>query len=127
LSWSRECLSRVERGLAAEADNGTALSFGVAALVRLGELERARDWAELVLLVDPDNLNAVYNVGCGMAQAGEADLAFELLAKASTNVGLEGLQNIRMDTDLDPLRDDPRFGALLDTVSRRLGLEPASV
>jgi len=127
LSWSRECLSRVERGLAAEADNGTALSFGVAALVRLGELERARDWAELVLLVDPDNLNAVYNVGCGMAQAGEADLAFELLAKASTNVGLEGLQNIRMDTDLDPLRADPRFAALLDTVSRRLGLEPVSV
>jgi len=62
-----------------------------------------------------------------MAQAGEADLAFELLAKASTNVGLEGLQNIRMDTDLDPLRADPRFAALLDTVSRRLGLEPVSV
>jgi len=86
----------------------------------------ARDWAELVLLMDPDNNNALYNVACGMAQAGEADLAFELLARSTTTVGLEGLQNIRADTDWDPLRDDPRFSALLEAAARRLGLEPAS-
>jgi adenylate cyclase len=126
LDWARECLSRVEKALAAEADNGTALGFGVAALVRLGEIERARDWAELVLLMDPDNNNALYNVACGMAQAGEGDLALELLARSTATVGLEGLENIRADTDWDPLREDPRFNALLDAAARRLGLEPAS-
>jgi len=125
LAWSRECLSRVEKVLAAEPDNGAALAFGVSALVRLGELERARDWAELVLLVDPDNGNAVYNVSCGMAQAGEADLAFELLARIMGIVGLEGLNAIRTDTDWDPLREDPRFTALLESAARRLGIEPA--
>ena len=126
LAWCRECLSRVEKVLAAEPDNGAALAFGVSALVRLGELERARDWAELVLLVDPDNSNAVYNVACGMSLAGEADLALELLARITTTVGLEGLNAIRQDTDWAPLRDDPRFVRMLDEASRRLGLAPAT-
>lgn len=126
LAWSRECLSRVEKVVAAEPDNGAALAFGVSALVRLGELERAHDWAELVLLVDPDNTNAIYNVACGLAVAGDADLALELLARAMIEVGLEGLNAIRTDTDWDSLRGDPRFTALLDAAARRLGVEAAA-
>lgn len=109
--------------LEAEQDNSTALGFGVCALVRLGELERARDWAELVLLLDPENTNALYNTGCGMAKAGEADLALELLAQVATKIGLEGLLWIREDSDWAAVRGDPRFAAIIDETERRLNRE----
>ena len=123
IAAARECLSRVEKALEAEQDNSAALAFGVGALVRLGELDRARDWAELVLLLDPDNMNAVYNTSCGMAKAGEADVALDLLSQVLSRMGLEGLLWIREDTDWAGLHDHPRFLALMDEAERRLAVE----
>jgi adenylate cyclase len=123
---ARECLARVERALEAEQDNSAALAFGVGALVRLGEMERARDWAELVLLLDPENTNAVYNTACGMAKAGEAGLALELLTQTVARIGIEGVLWIRQDTDWASLHGDPRFEAIMDQAESRLkGLAPA--
>ena len=122
---AQECLARVKKVLEAEQDNSTALGFGVCALVRLDEMERARDWAELVLLIDPENTNALYNTGCGMAKAGEADLALELLAQVATRIGLEGLLWIREDSDWAAVRSDPRFAEIIDEAERRLTGEGA--
>jgi adenylate cyclase len=120
---AQECLARVENALAAEEDNSAVLSFGVGALVRLGDIERARDWAELVLLIDPDNSNAVYNTACGMAKAGEADLALELLAEIAPKLGLEGMLWIREDGDWAGLHCDPRFEAIIAGVQARIDAE----
>jgi adenylate cyclase len=123
ITAARECLARVEKALEAEQDNSAALAFGVGALVRLGEIDRARDWAELVLLLDPDNMNAVYNASCGMAKAGDTDAALELLSQVVARMGLEGLLWIRQDSDWADLRDDPRFSSMLDEAGRRLATE----
>jgi len=50
---------------------------------------------------------------------GDKDKAFSLLEKCYTERNTR-LIYIRSDPSLDPLRDDPRFGAML----RRIGLEP---
>jgi adenylate cyclase len=123
IAAAQECLAKVERALEAEQDNSAVLGFGVSALVRLGEIERARDWAELVLLIDPENSNALYNTACGMAKAGEADVALDLLAQVTAGIGLEGILWIRQDNDWTKLRDHPRFEEIMKQAERRLMTE----
>ncbi len=54
-----------------------------------------------------------YNLACYEAIAGETDAAFDHLRTAiELNAG-EVRGYLPHDTDLDPLRDDPRFGELL--------------
>lgn len=119
-----ECVARVEKVLQTEPDNTNALAFGVSALVRLGELDRAHDWAELVLLIDPENdSNALYNTSCGMAKAGEADLALDLLGQVAARIGIEGLLWMRQDSDWAAFHGDPRFEAILDEAEQRLAAE----
>jgi quercetin dioxygenase-like cupin family protein len=53
-----------------------------------------------------------YNLACYEAMAGEADAAFEHL-RAALELNREQVGNwLPHDTDLDPLRDDPRFEEL---------------
>jgi len=122
IAAARECLARVEKVLEAEQDNSNALAFGVPALVRLGELDRARDWAELILLLDPEG-NALYNTSCGMAKAGEAEVALDLLARVLSRIGLEGLLWIRQDSDWAAFHGNPRFEELMSETERRLGAQ----
>ena len=56
--------------------------------------------------------SAVYQQAEVHAQWGEPDLAFASLARAEA-VGDSGLTNLRTDPLLDPIRNDPRFRALL--------------
>src|SRR5262249_41095637 len=64
-------LERVERILISEPDHGSAMSFGVTALVTLGEAARAKEWAERAVLLDPTNTNLSYNLGCSMVNLGD--------------------------------------------------------
>jgi hypothetical protein len=53
-----------------------------------------------------------YNVACYLALAGEHDAAFEHLRTAIELDRDKVMQWLPHDTDLDPLRDDPRFEEL---------------
>jgi adenylate cyclase len=57
-------LSRTEKTLAQDPNNGAAMAYGANALAVLGEAERAKDWMSRALLIDPDNMNARYNFAC---------------------------------------------------------------
>jgi adenylate cyclase len=113
-------LAENARIIATEPDHGTATSFGVTALVTLGETERAMEWAERALLLDPDNINLNYNPACAMVKVGLVDRAFELLSGTFESAHPDGLRWLKIDTDLDPIRDDPRFKAMLATAEARL-------
>jgi quercetin dioxygenase-like cupin family protein len=54
-----------------------------------------------------------YNLACYEAMAGESDAAFVHLRKAVELNGDQVMNWLPHDTDLDPLRDDPRFAELL--------------
>src|SRR5262249_38032916 len=125
-SAARRALGRIEKIIAAEPDHGTATSFGVAALVPLGETDRALEWAEHALLLDPDNLNLHYNLACSMAKAGHTDRALELLAGVLKRAQPEGLRWIKVDTDLDSIRNDSRFQAMIAAADARLGAANAT-
>jgi adenylate cyclase len=113
---------RAERALAADATNGTAMASMFSALLTLGESERAREWARRAVLLDPDNLGMRYNLACDLVvNLRDFDSALELLAPVFRNGGPEQLAWLKSDPDIDPLRDDPRFQALVEETEARLG------
>jgi adenylate cyclase len=121
-------LERVERVLAQDGSNGRATAFGVLALAILGQRERAREWIDRALLLDPDNMNMRYNFACTLCvYLKDAEDALELLGPAlATDPGGEMLRAARTDPDLDPIREDPRFQALMAEAEARLAKAPAA-
>jgi len=114
-------LSRAEKTLAQDPNNGAAMGFGVVALVLLGETERAREWIKRALMIDPDNMNMRYNFACGLSTyAKDADGAIALLGPLSTKMSIGLLNHAKADPDLDPLREDPRFKAMIAAAEARL-------
>ena len=119
-SAARRELERVEKIIVAEPDHGLAIGWGVSALVTLGEVERAREWTERAVLLDPDNINLLYNLGCNMVSLRDFDLAIELLSKVTAHAQQQNLTWFATDTSLDPIRDDPRYGALIEKAEARI-------
>ncbi len=117
---ARRALARVEKVIATEPDHGNAMSFGVTALVALGETERAKEWAMRALLLDPDNMNLRYNLGCSMVDLGDFDAAMDLLEPTFQKAQPQGLVWMKNDSDLDPIKDMPRFKANIAAAEARL-------
>ena len=124
-SAARRCLERVEKAIVAEPDHGLAIGWGVSALVALQEVERAKEWTERAMLLDPDNMNLIYNLACNMVSLGEMDMAIELLTPMFSRVQRQNLIWFATDTSLDPIRDDPRYKALLAQAEARLAATPS--
>ena len=115
-------LNRVEKAVAHDRSNGYAMTVGVAALAALGETERAKDWMNRALLIDPDNWVMRYNFACTLATSlGDLDGALDMLGQAlELDVGSSLLHDFAVDPDLAGLRDDPRFQAMIAEAESRL-------
>ena len=87
--------------------------MGAIALQRLGELERAFEWARRTAeLAAPVDISTHYNLGCFYARVGDRDKALERLEQCVSRAG--GFREwIAHDHDWDSLRGDPQFEALL--------------
>ena len=73
-------LGRAQKALALDQNNGGAMAYGANSLFVLGEAERAKEWMNRALLIDPDNLNMRYNFACALSRhLGETDAALDLL------------------------------------------------
>ncbi|HVU29674.1 MAG TPA: TIR domain-containing protein [Sphingomicrobium sp.] len=121
LQSAKVTLQQVEQVLSRDPSNGAAISFGVHALAVLGERERAREWMERALLIDPDNLNMRYNFACAMARdLDDPEGALKMLESSISR--LRGsIGNLEFDPDLASIRDDPRFHKILADAKQRLG------
>ena len=107
----RKGLAVVERHLELNPDDARALYLGAGALAQLGNRERALEWATRALSIDPDDSGVLYNVACVYALSGVKDDALRCLERAIQN-GFGHREWLDNDSDLDSLRDDPRFEAL---------------
>jgi adenylate cyclase len=108
---------RARRTLELNPGDVRALYLGASALVRLGRKREALEWGERALALEPDEPSVFYNVACVYAQSGEEYLerAMDLLERAV----LPGMANriwVEHDSDLDALREVPRFKAFLATL-----------
>jgi adenylate cyclase len=97
------------------------MAYGANALAALGEAERAKDWISRALLIDPDNMNARYNFACALtSHLKDSDGALKLLRPVFETLAIAWLNHAKADPDLDPLRDDPRFKAMVAAAETRL-------
>ncbi len=121
---ARMTLERVERALSHDPTIGAAIANGACSLAVLGEEERAREWIERGLLLDPDNQYMRYNVACVLtAQLKDDEAAMDVLEPFFDQVNTASqLKHVEADPDLERLRDKPRFNAMLATAKKRLGL-----
>ena len=55
------------------------MAIGAGALIRIGELSRAREWAADALMIAPDDPVTLYNVACDYALLSDVDRAMEVL------------------------------------------------
>jgi adenylate cyclase len=121
---ARRTLARAEKITTQEPDNGLALGYVVWSLCTLGEAERAKDLAKRAMLLDPDNLTMLYNFGCAFTELGELDVALDLLGPVFTRDAAETINWAKVDPDLDPLRQDPRFKSMMAQADARLATSP---
>ena len=113
-------ISEARRAVQQDPSNGAALGILAGGHALLGEKERTREWIERAMLVDPDNLNMRYNFACVLAgYVGDKDAAIKMLASTLPLAPAHVAKIAATDPDLDPLRDDPRFAALLEQSSQR--------
>jgi adenylate cyclase len=116
-------LIRAEAAVAQDRSNGKAMGMGFGALAILGQAERAKEWSERALLIDPNNMVMRYNFACSFAaQLKDMDAALAMLSPVVERSTPVFLEHVKVDPDLDPIRDDPRFKAMIAAAEARLAL-----
>lgn len=101
-------VERAERILVDYPDNQRAYYLGSTGLFVLGQHDRAKEWAERALQLNPDDPATRYNSACFFSKLGDVERALDLLENSV--ISRTWIEN---DADLDPLRDHPRFAAIV--------------
>jgi adenylate cyclase len=128
LDAAKTAVVRVEKVIAKDPTNSSALAMGATALGVLGEEDRARDWIRRALMLDPDNLLGRYNIACTLAcDFHDYEGAIEALQPYFENTSSRTeIRHLEADPDLDPIRNDPRFQKMLEQAKTRLGMQAAA-
>jgi serine/threonine protein kinase/Flp pilus assembly protein TadD len=111
----RRALERIEKHLELNPDDARALYFGAGAVSKVGDREKALEWLGRALAVDPEDSAVLYNVGCVYALLGETAKSLECLEQAVVH-GYGHKEWIEHDSDLDSLRELPRFQKLIASI-----------
>jgi adenylate cyclase len=121
---ARMTLDRAQLALARDPTNGVAISVGVSALALFGDEDRAREWIQRGLLLDPDNLSMRYNMACALnLDFDDPESALDLLGPFFERVtSATHIRHLESDPDLDKIRDHPRFQKMLAGAKERLGI-----
>jgi adenylate cyclase len=91
-------------------ENSRAWMLGANAFLALGQRDRAMQFAEAAVQADPDSESTNYNGACFYAATGEIEKALDCLERSIKFIDTDWMDN---DSDLDPLRGEPRFQALM--------------
>jgi serine/threonine protein kinase/tetratricopeptide (TPR) repeat protein len=112
---SQRAVSSIEGWLDTNPDDARALNLGAGIWSNLGQTEKALEWAKRSLEIDPEDPQLLYNVACVYAIEGMKDDALQCLERA-IDKGYGHLEWMEHDSDLNSLRNDKRFKALIERV-----------
>ncbi|TIM13658.1 MAG: tetratricopeptide repeat protein [Mesorhizobium sp.] len=125
---ARQCLQRIEKEIAAYPDEPILLCYGGCLLADLGEMEHGAEWASRAAAIAGNDLRVLYNLGCCYAKLGKAEEAMDCLERQASGSPIYVAQTtawMKKDSDLDSLRNHPRYLALIDRMNAQLGAAKA--
>ncbi len=105
---NQRALDIVRKHLDLNPDDARALYLGSANLVKSDEPEEALRWIEKAVLIDPNDSSVLYNATCTYSLLGKIEQALDYFEK-SIEAGFSSREWIENDSDLDPIRNHPRF------------------
>ena len=118
---ARIAITRVEKEIAQNPTNGSAMAMGAGALCALRDEARAREWIERAMLMDPENTSMRYNLACALSvDLGDHEAALDLLEDYFGQTSITQIQHADVDPDLNLLRDMPRYRAMRERADTRL-------
>ncbi|MBI5359177.1 MAG: hypothetical protein HZA48_01185 [Planctomycetes bacterium] len=121
-AFNRFELSFYEAALKADPDNITALAIIGHSYTKL----KMHDKAVLIDLklasILPDDPTVTYNLACSYANLEDIESAFDALGRA-VELGYSDATHMMKDPDLENLRNDPRFQAIIAKI--RNGQKPS--
>src|SRR5512141_33389 len=112
---SQRAVKSIEGWLDTNPDDARALNLGAGILSNLGQTDKALEWANRSLEIDREDPQLLYNVACVYAIEGMKEEALQCLERA-IDKGYGHLEWMEHDSDLNSLRNDKRFKALLERV-----------
>jgi adenylate cyclase len=108
----RKTLRLVQDRLQLNPDDARACQIGAAAAANIGDRELATDLARRALSINPDDPLLLYNISCMYALLGNPNEALSCLEKA-VDKGYGQKDWVAHDSDLDSLRELPRFKTIV--------------
>ncbi|MET3649573.1 TPR end-of-group domain-containing protein [Phyllobacterium ifriqiyense] len=118
-SWARVALWRAEQALKQNPENSGPAHRGALAWAHLGDDQRAREWADRALAIDPDDVVAQYNVACVYALIGDAEQAIQLLQCVLPRSSYYQTMWFKNDSDLNAIRYDSRFTDMFGLIEEK--------
>jgi TolB-like protein/Flp pilus assembly protein TadD len=112
LDTSRRMVKAAERAVMLNPGDSRALYLGAINLERIGEHQRAQEWADRALHLDPTHPVMLYNLACFHSVAGRVDAALDMVEKA-LDLGFLHREWYLTDSDLENIRRHPRFDELM--------------
>ena len=120
---ARRGFKRVEAALASNPHDAAAIGNGAMALGVLGETERAREWAERAIALEPENYILRYNMACSfLTELGDPERALDLIEDSLSHLGRDHIRHTQADPDIASIRDHPRFAKMIADAKARLNI-----
>jgi adenylate cyclase len=118
---ARITVARAEKALESNPRDASAISSAAMSLAAIGEKERAREWAERAMALEPDNHILRYNIACAFVmELNDHDRALDLIEDSLMHLGVDHVRDAKADPDLASLRSHPRFAKMIEDAKRRL-------
>jgi serine/threonine protein kinase/Flp pilus assembly protein TadD len=111
----RRALELIEKHVGLHPDDARAWYLGANSLIATGDRQRGVEWAARALAIDPEEPSILYNVACVYALQDLKEEAIDCLEKA-IHFGFGHKEWIINDTDLENIREHPRYKALIARV-----------
>jgi tetratricopeptide (TPR) repeat protein len=109
----RKSVRLIDERMELNPDDARAVQIGAGAAANLGDSAKALDYAQRALKINPDDPLLLYNIACMYAQLGNPDESLNALEKA-VDKGYGQRDWVEHDTDLDSLREIPRFKRIVE-------------
>ncbi len=112
LDARRREVKLLEQHLELNPDDQRACILGAVSYAVLNDTDRSMEFATRAMEIDPEDPMLLYNVACNYAVLGRLDESLVALERA-VDKGWGDRTWIEHDKDLDPLRSNPRFQAIV--------------